>query len=497
MSELYKHQLDGIDFLRAKQAAGLFWEMGTGKSRTALLAARALFDASKIDRVLVLCPAAVKYAWASEIAKLVADDEQLLTPAFYNAKEQRVYLVAKQSDFGKSCNFLPVLIVSYALLQQERHVKMFERWAFDGECALIADESSFLKNRTAKQTKGAAKVAASCVNRWLLTGTPIANSPLDLYGQNLVMSSGKGPLKRFSNYYHFQSAYAVTKQVSMRQIRFKQVIGYQNLDDLQRKFAPYVSRVEKKDCLDLPPKTYTVREVALSEETWKIYQELKREAMLALGDGEERPEPNAAVRLLRLCQLTSGHVGTFNTQGLSLQEPEQTTIGSKDVSSEKLSFLVDAITEGELSSIEALIVWCRWRRERERLQEMLAGKIQVNRIFGGQQEKNRSFEIQDFMTSTKRRILVAQQHAGGYGLTLTAASTAVYLSNTFSYTDRVQSEDRIHRSGQRNVCLYVDILTTGPKGQRTVDHFVAETLREKHSLAELTCSAWREALGDE
>src|SRR5256885_5365742 len=94
---------------------------------------------------------------------------------------------------------------------------------------------------------------------------------------------------------------------------FQVVTGYQNLDELTAKFAPYVLRRTKEECLDLPAKTYTVREIALTEATWKVYQELKRDALLALPDEDVRPEPNAAVRILRLCQLTSGHVG--NIQG--------------------------------------------------------------------------------------------------------------------------------------------------------------------------------------
>jgi hypothetical protein len=167
------------------------------------------------------------------------------------------------------------------------------------------------------------------------------------------------------------------------------------------------------------------------------------------------------------------------------------------VSSEKLDWITEQVEEGELSGTNAAIIWCRWRRERERLQQKLSGKMELYRVFGGQQAKSRSADIQGFQTSTGRRVLVGQIRAGGYGLNLTAASTVVYLSNTFSYVDRIQSEDRVHRIGQTNPCLYIDVLATGPNGQRTVDHHVLACLRAKRDVAELTCAEWRTVLEED
>lgn len=505
MLELFEHQKIGVEFLSKRPAALLADSMGLGKTRQALYAAQELFAAKKIDRILVLCPAAVRISWQEEIEKLRANEFRFISCA-YEAKEQKVYSATGDIKVGA----FPVLIISYALLPQQRHVKALTKWAASGKTLLVCDESSFLKSRTAKQTKGSAVIARVCSYRWLLTGTPIANSPLDLYGQALVMSNGNGPLKTFKNFYHFRSRYATLQTMNMGRRTFQTVVGYQHLDELTEKFKPYVLRREKKDCLDLPEKSYTVREVALDDATWRVYQELRRDALLALPDEDIRPEPNAAVRILRLGQLTSGHVGGFqegvacdmlseapnyNTEtGIGINFQEQSKVS--DVSSEKLSWLVEEILSGELSNENAVIVWCRWRRERERLQQMLATKIEVYGVFGGQQEKNRSWNVQGFQTSVKRRILVAQQHAGGFGLNLTAASTAVYLSNSFSFTDRIQSEDRCHRIGQTNAVTYVDVLAVGPKSQKTVDSHVLDCLRGKRDLAEMTCRAWRRALDE-
>lgn len=494
MSNLYSHQRAGVKFLVAHNAAMLCDEMGVGKSRQALVAAQQLFAERKIDRVLILAPAAVRISWREEMDKL--QSEIPFIPCVYDVKKQFIYgarvtPATKREDWQfAGPQDIPVLVTSYALLPQDRHVKALSKWCFNGNALLICDESSFLKSRTAKQTKGSAKIAENCVYRWLLTGTPIANSPLDLYGQALVMSNGDGPLKSFKNFYHFRSRYATTQPMRFGGRTFQQVIGYQNLDELNKLFKPYVLRRTKQECLDLPPKTFEVREVALSEETWHTYQELKRDALLNLGNGNIRPEPNAAVRITRLAQLTSGYAG----QVIGGDDPECMENQGRDVSSEKLDWVVNEVLNGELSDEQAIVIWTRWRRESIRLQEMFATKIDVYRIFGGQQDKHRSFDVQSFQTSTKRRAMIAQVHAGGFGITLHAASTAIYLSNSFSYVDRVQSSDRIHRIGQHHPCLYLDVLACGPKGQSSIDHYILKALQEKKNISEITCDAWREAL---
>jgi SNF2 family DNA or RNA helicase len=307
----------------------------------------------------------------------------------------------------------------------------------------------------------------------------------------------KGPLKGFNSWWQFRARYAEIENIRMGQLRFQKVTGYQNLDELTSRFAPYVLRRTKAECLDLPPKSYVVREVALSESTWRIYQELKKEAMLALPDSEERPEPNAAVRLLRLSQLTSGHVGGFfSGEDETLDTVKLAGSPSQDVSSEKLDWLAEQILTGELVNERALIVWMRWRRERERLAAMLT-TIAVTQIHGAQSQKERDMHITEFQSDTPSRVvMLAQPHAGGFGLTLTAASTAVYLSLDFSYTTRVQSEDRCHRSGQDKAVTYVDVLATSPKGAKTIDHYILDCLKKKQDVATLTCSAWKRILRD-
>lgn len=481
MIDLYDHQKLGAKFLCDRKAAGLFWSMGTGKTRTALAAAQVLFDKDRIERVMILCPAAVQYSWHEELTKVGEEYEP------------------------------HTLIVSYGLLPRAAHVDRLIDYCKAARTLLILDESSFVKNRTAKTSKGAMKLSQAAEYCWLLTGTPITNSPIDLYSQGAIMeartscwdvtrgkrfiSKRKGPMSDVSGFYHFRSLY-FTMGGYKAKIPF---VNKKALPDLQKRFAPYVSVVKKDDCLDLPEKSYIVREVALAEDTWKIYEQLREDALLCLPDAERKPEPNAAVRIMRLCQLTSGHVGQVFSEtredDLLVMQNQST-----DVSCEKLKWLVEEIVDGELSNEDALIVWCRWTRERERLRAMLCAEKwrertpMICQIYGGQTPEQRDWSIRSFTTGEGRKIMLAQPHAGGYGLNLTNAKCAVYLSNDFSATARAQSEDRCHRIGQKWPVTYLDVLATGPDGEKTIDHYIAQRLRDKKDLAELTCSEWRHAL---
>lgn len=496
MTKLYKHQEEGIQFLMKRDSAMLADEMGLGKTRQALVAAMNLFNQKKINRVLVMCPAAVRYSWGEELGKLLLEAYPF-SYISYDPAEEQFTLAVKTNQRKYSNPGLPICIASYGLLssgqldgkgkKNYRHVQRLSKWLASGESLLICDESSFLKNRNAQQTNGAAELAQASMVRWLLTGTPIANTPLDMWSQGFVMAAGTdGPLKGFKNFFQFRGTY-----FQMGGFKNKvPILIKEKLPQLQAKFAPYVLRRLKTDCLDLPDKVYETREVALRPETWKIYQELKEEALLTLPPDESKPEPNAAVRILRLCQLTSGHVG-WTDMGLDEKIVGQNT---HDVSNEKLSWIKDEILNGELEAESHLIVWCRWKRERERLAELLKN-IAVVQIYGGQSEKERAMMLDEFKASSPRKIvLLAQPHAGGYGINLTAAATAVYLSNDFSHITRVQSEDRCHRIGQKRTVTYLDVLATGPKNQRTVDHHILQVLKDKKSLADLTCAAWRRIL---
>jgi len=198
---------------------------------------------------------------------------------------------------------------------------------------------------------------------------------------------------------------------------------------------------------------------------------------------------------MRLAQLTSGHLGgyecRYNNEDLDLIE-------TQDISDEKLRWCVQHLHEREDSCY--IIIWCRWRRERERLAEMLVKLKDVScfQLYGGQPKVERAAAVSLFSNAPiegdKKVILVAQPHAGGHGLNLIAATEHIFLSNDFSLGIRLQAEDRSHRPGQLHPVLYIDVIATGPDGQKTIDATIFKALRNKKSVAEMTTAQWRKEL---
>jgi SNF2 family DNA or RNA helicase len=478
----FEHQRIGTAALVKNPAFALFDEMGAGKSKQVIDAACILAEQGKIDTVVIVAPASVRCVWLDkEIGEIRKHSWQSNRVSEFHQKIKMVW------EDKYSTPHINWVVTNYEFLRGEKHIAALCGLLEGRKALLVLDESSYVKSRTAKQTKAVKELRQHCARVVALNGTPITNSPLDLWAQMEILDP---KILRFDNFYAFRAQYAELVQRKMGMMRFKEVKGYKNLDELAQRVAPYVLRREKKDCLDLPPKLYTEREVALTPESWKRYQELKRDALLTLGDGNVQMEPNAVVRIMRLAQLTSGILGaTF--------EPE-----TRDLSDEKLRWAVQYLTE---ECPKTVIVWCRWRKERERLASELRLSVAagcsvglVCELYGSQKKQDRDEAVWNFSQQVdqekKRGVLIAQPHAGGFGLNLVAASEAIYLSNDFSLGIRLQSEDRMHRPGQSNKCLYIDVLATGPNGERTVDHVIAKALREKKHLALLTCAEWRKEL---
>lgn len=499
-SKPFAHQLEGVRKLVQFPSFALYDEMGAGKSKQVVDAACVLAAAGKIDTVVVITPASVRRVWLNEEMGEIKKHAWLRSAVYdFHAKVKAAWC-----DVG---NWeIAWLVTNYELLRQDKHLERLMEAIAGRKVLLVLDESSYVKSRTAAQTKAALKLRSVCARCVLLNGTPITNNPLDLWAQFLVLD--KAILqKRFHNYFFFRSEFA-----ELGGWHNKQVIRWKRLDHLQKLLAPFVLRRLKKDCLDLPPKLFTQREVPLSSDTWARYKELRDECIISLGTDDRLVEPNTASRVLRLCQLTSGHVGHLPPPppgwdpATATAEELAALVGNTasmitDLSTEKIDWAVRYITEE--STAPAIIVWCRWRRERERLFAALVpfvGKIRAFQLFGGQSKDLREEAVREFGTSYTglgRLVLLAQPQAGGLGLTLVAATEVVYLSNDWNLGVRLQSEDRCHRLGQAHPVTYVDVIATGPKGQKTVDSVVVKALRTKQDLAALTTAGWRRALKED
>jgi len=504
----FKHQLEGVRALVRHKAFFLGDAPRTCKSRQVVDAACVLFDAGEIDLVLVVCPVAARIVWG---------DKKLGQVRLYSWVKNRVHefharprdLWEDETDQSKSLyadqkDRLQWVVTNYDFIRSEKNLRLLvERLAAYQRPMLVLDESSAIGNQASLQSKAIASLRKLCLRVVMLNGTP--GDPPKLWSQFNILDDVLS--RRYKTFTSFRWRYATwDKTGTMRPVKGKNgqkggmklvhtQVGWKDLDKLSRILSPYCLRRERKDCPELRniPISYDLKEVALDRATWKWYQQLKREAIIELSKTEVYMSTNAGVRLMRLAQLTSGHLGGF-------EDPENAV---RDLSSEKLEFTLELLCN---STATNFIVWCRWTRERERLSRLLAADgFVVYQLYGGQRRDERREAEMIFADGGahleqdgRRRVMVAQPAAGGIALDMSAASEVYRLSNDYSLKTLEQSDDRPLGPAQKaDVVLYTDVLATGPDGQRTIDHIVVTALREKRSLARMTVSEWRKELEDE
>jgi hypothetical protein len=238
-----------------------------------------------------------------------------------------------------------------------------------------------------------------------------------------------------------------------------------------------------------------------------------RDSLIASLADKQATASNAMVKGIRLAQITSGLLGGIEAAPLDLfdgVEPE--LLGSAypvspddskvvELSTEKIDGLLEWIKYRTLDFPNLrVLIWCRFRPEIRRVTRALrAAGYDVSNIIGGQKRPEREAAVREFTVgdSTKPHIVVGQQEAGGMGLNFITCHYTIYCSNVFSYRSREQTELRTMRKGQMFDCTFVDMIATGPDGQKTIDHHIVKSLREQESVARWTMEDWRRRLLDE
>ena len=484
------HQVTAIQKIVAEPYVFLTDEMGMGKSKSVIDAASVLHAQHKIDTVIIVAPASVKAVWLDpELGQLATHGWPTIanTITHYHARRQQWlmgrgdpllwivtnYEYIRQGIKGRS-RYLPPALETLMTQCSDRTL-------------LVLDESTAVKTGRAHQTRACLGLRKRCGRVVLMTGTPIAHSPMDLLSQaNMlhpsILSDRPG---EYTNLLQFRARYC-----DMGGFQGKQVINFRNLEDLQARLKPHTLRRLKKDCLDLPPKLAPVPlTVTLTPTTWTLYKTMRDHAIVELG-GEVSVAAQAVTKLIRLSQLTSGFLG-----GLAGTKTEQT--GSEKIDF-LLSWLKERLTEDPTFKV---VIWTQFRADVERLRDALhALPMEVGTLWGASKAQERQHALRLLHPSTAPEgaaVVVGTPQTGAMGITLAAASCVVYLNNAYSLNIRQQSEDRTHRPGQTRAVSYFDVLAEGPAGQRTIDHIVLKALREKRELADWTASAWLEALKEQ
>lgn len=470
----YAHQYEEVIGHWLDQSRARFWEMGTGKTYATIHEAAALYEARKIDALIVVAPKGVYRNWERE---LLDHWPMALWP------EVMTWGVTRPSSTWRDDRFA-ALLINVEALATKRGAKQLEHWLNIYRALLVVDESTSVKNPKAKRTKALTGLACKAVYRRILTGSPVTQSPLDLYAQLSVLTPA--PLG-FTSFYAFRNRYAklakrtVRREVELpdgtktwRDREFQEVVGHQRLDELQTRLAKISSRVLKEDCLDLPPKVYQRREVELTDEQIHVYEQIKKDARAVLEGTAHVTAAIALTQILRLHQIACGF--TLSDEGVVCT-----------LSNLRLDALLDVVDE----SGDKVIVWAPYVPLIAMLRANLLhrfGPKSVVTYYGATTPDERVEAVERFQSDPTCRFFVGNPQTAGYGLTLTAASTVVYFANRWKLEERMQSEDRAHRIGLDHSVTYVDLVAPG-----TVDERILEALRSKRDIAnEVLGESWRE-----
>jgi SNF2 family DNA or RNA helicase len=366
---------------------------------------------------------------------------------------------------------LRILAISYNGIMVRDGAVLVRKMLEKSRCLYVADEASAFKTPAAKVTKRVLASAKYATYRRLLNGTPGEDSPFEVYSQLKWVDPNVWASIGVHNNACFKAMFGVWEQRRRKDGReFPQLIQHRNMDLLSRALYSVGSRVVKEDVLpDLPAKSYTKIYFELSPPQKKAYQDLKKDFYLEMAGKGETTAELPIVRLVRFQQITSNFIPLDSDD----DERELVWISPKNPRLDALAQALDNV-RGQA------VVWAKYTKEIDMISEMLASRNISHRIYDGRTSDEDRIEHRQNFQKGLFQVFLAKQTAAGKGLTLTAADTVVYFSNLFSADWRKQSEDRVHRIGQKRAVRYIDLIA-----QDTVDTHILAVLRRKRELSNI------------
>ena len=462
----FDHQLKELEAHADSQAWAWLWDRGCGKSKLVIDNFCYLYLEKKIDTVVYISRAG-DYAnfYYDQLPSHLPDGLKTDILLYSGAKAKTKAFQAQVTRFmNPDSSRLRILVINLEALITDNAAIILQKLYRSSKAVFLAlDESTCVKNISSKRAKEVYHYAAKSHYRRIMTGSPVTQSPLDLWGQSLVLRKG---ILGHNSFFSFRGDYAVMDTQYFGPRPVKTVTGYKNLDRLGLLLKTFSSQLTKEECLDLPPKIYTKLYVELTPEQEKLYSRLRDEAMLEL-EGQEVEVTSVLTQLVKLHQVACGQ--------LKIDDETYKTIPNNRVKA-----LLDTVEDYP----GKVIIWATYRQTLLDVVQALTeqyGPSCVAGYYGGVSLADRTEAIKRFQDpKDPLKFFVANPQSGGFGLTLTEARLVIYYSNSFSLENRLQSEDRAHRIGQTEKVTYVDLVA-----KDTVDEKIIKVLREKKNVADV------------
>lgn len=498
-TEPFAHQEAEFYRSRDRELHALLWQQRTGKTKVAIDAAAWAFMQDEIDALVILAPNGVHSNWTRrEVPAHLPEYVPRRCLTWRAQAADRRWFRNEMDRVLSDRDALAVFAMNLDGVITQKGKKALWRFLSTRRCMMVVDESSRIKTPGAKRTRTLWAAGKYAVRRWILTGTPVTQGPLDLYAQFRFLDPEILGFQTFTAFKHHFADW-VKRENSWTGTTYEELQGYKNLDELRGLIAPHSSRLLRQDCRELMDNLSPVtRYFELSEKQREVYERLRSDLVLELsrpcgecgGSGEvdgpasegkvacpacdgtgraNQPVPLALTRLLRLQQITSNFYKD--------EDDREHQVGKANP---RLNALLACLEEDGKPAQGKAIVWCRFRRDIVEVAGRLRawmGDDAVVEYHGGVGQEDREDAVDRFQNDEACRVFVGQPRAGGMGLTLSAADLMVFYSNDFSLETRMQAEDR-GVGGDAPVAI-VDLAAGG-----TVDEHIAESLQAKRDLAE-------------
>ena len=473
ISPLWKHQIEAFERGKNLDGFGLFFEMGAGKTKTAIEFWRHKCNTHKrFLKTLVLCPPIVIRNWKDEFlknSKVTPDQVVLLTgPGAKRLKDFKAIEGAK------------IVVTNYESLLMEDLFEAFQDWGIE---VIILDESHKCKEPKTERTKRAVRLAngkrtktGEWVHypiryRYILSGSPILNSPLDLFSQYLILDGGE---TFGQNQYVFRAEYFYDKNAGMPKHKYfpDWRIREGALERINAKIQATSMRVEKKDCMDLPDLVRQTVKVDMTPDQAKAYKAMKQDFLAFVKDpkgGDHTAVAKLALeKALRLQQIASGFVKAVDGKNVSFEKTP------------KIDALKELLTE--LTPHSKVIVWAVWKENYEQIRNLCDDlKIRYVEVHGETPANQRFENVDVFNHDSECRVFLGHPGSGGIGINLVVAPYSVFFSRTFSLEHSLQAEARNHRGGSE---IHDKITRIDLVAADTIDELVQKALANKLEISD-------------
>ena len=503
----WAHQLEAIEKAKNLNSFGLFFEQGTGKTGACINILRYKFGTQgRLLRTIVFGPPIVVENWRDEWALHSKIPRGQIIPLVGSGEKRLKTFMKNAYDEGHSFSageVLPrIFLTNYESLLMKPLFSAMKAWEPE---ALVFDECHRLKNWKAQRSKLAAELSNPVGKTrplvYGLSGTSILNSLLDIFQQFVIIDGGR---TFGQNFLAFRGLYFRDRNAGMPKERYfpkwePRTLQLDNFDaekEIGKKLSERSMRVEKKDCLDLPPELNQIIKVGMTPEQTRLYKEMKSEFITFLGD-KACTATIALTKALRLMQISSGFVavksenGGLSDNGDSEGEASVEAVRLKNTPKQAaLKSLLE-----DLTPEHKVLVWAVWKENYLQIKEVLdeLGVCYVE-VHGGISAAKKQANIERFKTSPDCRVFLGHPGSGGIGINLVVAPYSIFYSRTFSLEHYLQARARNHRGGSE---IHEKITHYDLVCENTIDELVVKRLSQKIQISEKVFGSFLNDLKDQ